>query len=209
MSRIDWTVSSIQKKYNVSRETMEKIECYVNHLLEWQTRLNLIGNSTIASIWSRHILDSLQLVTHIPRDFKALIDIGTGAGLPGFVLAIYFADQSKEVYLVDSNKKKCSFLDFVSVKCDVPVVVLPERIESLSIKDKVRADIITARAFSSIENIINLSKPYTKRQTKYLLQRGATAKDELSKLNISSIVNMVYHKSILDEESYILDFECN
>ena len=141
MSGIDWTASSIQKKYNVSRETMEKIECYVNHLLEWQTRLNLIGNSTIASIWSRHILDSLQLVTHIPRDFKALIDIGTGAGLPGFVLAIYFADQSKEVYLVDSNKKKCSFLDFVSVKCDVPVVVLPERIESLSIKDKVRAAI--------------------------------------------------------------------
>ena len=209
MSRIDWTASSIQKKYNVSRETMEKIECYVNHLLEWQTRLNLIGNSTIGSIWSRHILDSLQLVTHIPRDFKTLIDIGTGAGLPGFVLAIYFADQSKEVYLVDSNKKKCSFLDFVSVKCDVPVVVLPERIESLSIKDKVRADIITARAFSSIENIINLSKPYTKRQTKYLLQRGATTKDELSKLNISSIVNIVYYKSILDEESYILDFECN
>lgn len=209
MSVKEWTADKIKNQYNVSRETMEKIECYVNHLLEWQTRLNLIGNSTIGSIWSRHILDSLQLVTHLPSDFKVLIDIGSGAGLPGFVLAIYFADQSKEIYLVDSNKKKCSFLNFVSVKCDVPVVVLAERIESLSIKGKVKADIITARAFSGIENIINLSAPYAKPQTKYLLQRGATAKAELSKLNISSMMNMVYHKSILNEESYILEFECN
>jgi|TARA_B110000444_G_C18851256_1_gene605832 16S rRNA (guanine527-N7)-methyltransferase len=203
----DWTSKDIREKYNVSRETMEKLDCYVTHLLEWQNRFNLIGNSTVDNIWGRHVLDSLQLMTYIPKDFKVLIDIGTGAGLPGFILAIYFAESNKDIYLVDSSKKKCSFLNFVSVKCDTPVIVLPERIENLSIKGKIKADIITARAFSGIDNILKLSKPYISPQTKYLLQRGAKAKTELAKLNISSLMNIVYHNSILDKDSYIIDFE--
>ena len=164
-------INLIERDYNVSRETISKLEIYADCLIEWQSKFNLIGKSTINSLWHRHILDSIQLVSAIPEDFQSLMDIGTGAGLPGFILAIYYNELGKDIYLVDSNKKKCTFLDHAAKRCNVDVKIYAERLQDLAVKDSFKVDVITARAFASIDNIMSLSGPYAHKKTKYLLQR--------------------------------------
>ena len=200
-------INLIERDYNVSRETISKLEIYAECLIEWQSKFNLIGKSTINSLWHRHILDSIQLVSTIPEDFQSLMDIGTGAGLPGFILAIYYNQLGKEIYLVDSNKKKCAFLEHVASKCNVDVRICAERLQDLTVKDSFKVDIITARAFASIDSIISLSKPYAHKKTKYLLQKGVNAKSELTNAKISSKLRVEFIDSITQENSYILNIE--
>ena len=201
----DLVIEQININYNVSRETIDKIDRYVECLLEWQKKFNLIGKSTIENVWERHILDSIQLLKFLPKNYTTLMDIGTGAGLPGFILAICEGEE-KDIYLVDSNKKKCSFLEHVARECDVRVSILPERIENINI-GAAKIDIITARAFSSIDNIFRLTKPYIHGKSKYLLQKGINAKTELTNSKISSQLNVKYISSVTNKEAFILDIE--
>lgn len=200
-------INLIERDYNVSRETISKLETYAECLIEWQSKFNLIGKSTINSLWHRHILDSIQLVSKIPEDFQSLMDVGTGAGLPGFILAIYYNQQGKDIYLVDSNKKKCSFLDHVATRCKVDVKIHAERLQDLALKDSFKVDVITARAFASIDNIMSISRPYAHEKTKYLLQKGVNAKSELTNAKISSKLRVEFIKSITQENAYILNIE--
>ena len=200
-------INLIERDYNVSRETISKLEIYAECLIEWQSKFNLIGKSTINSLWHRHILDSIQLVSTIPEDFQSLMDIGTGAGLPGFILAIYYNELGKDIYLVDSNKKKCTFLDHVATRCNVDVKIYGERLQDLAVKDSFKVDVITARAFASIDNIMSLSRPYSHKKTKYLLQKGVNAKSELTNAKISSKLRVEFINSVTQENSYILNIE--
>ena len=200
-------INLIERDYNVSRETISKLEIYADCLIEWQSKFNLIGKSTINSLWHRHILDSIQLVSTIPEDFQSLMDIGTGAGLPGFILAIYYNQLGKDIYLVDSNKKKCTFLDYVATRCNVDVKIYAERLQDLAVKDSFKVDVITARAFASIDNIMSLSRPYSHKKTKYLLQKGVNAKSELTNAKISSKLRVELINSVTQENSYILNIE--
>lgn len=200
-------INLIERDYNVSRETISKLEIYADCLIEWQSKFNLIGKSTINSLWHRHILDSIQLVSAIPEDFQSLMDIGTGAGLPGFILAIYYNQLGKDIYLVDSNKKKCTFLDYVATRCNVDVKIYAERLQDLAVQDSFKVDVITARAFASIDNIMSLSRPYTHKKTKYLLQKGVNAKSELTNAKISSKLRVEFINSVTQENSYILNIE--
>ena len=200
-------INLIERDYNVSRETISKLEIYAECLIEWQSKFNLIGKSTINSLWHRHILDSIQLVSTIPEDFQSLMDIGTGAGLPGFILAIYYNELGKDIYLVDSNKKKCTFLDHAAKRCNVDVKIYAERLQDLAVKDSFKVDVITARAFASIDNIMSLSRPYSHKKTKYLLQKGVNAKSELTNAKISSKLRVELINSVTQENSYILNIE--
>ena len=200
-------INLIERDYNVSRETISKLEIYADCLIEWQSKFNLIGKSTINSLWHRHILDSIQLVSAIPEDFQSLMDIGTGAGLPGFILAIYYNQLGKDIYLVDSNKKKCTFLDYVATRCNVDVKIYAERLQDLAVQDSFKVDVITARAFASIDNIMSLSRPYSHKKTKYLLQKGVNAKSELTNAKISSKLRVEFINSVTQENSYILNIE--
>ena len=200
-------INLIERDYNVSRETINKLEIYADCLIEWQSKFNLIGKSTINSLWHRHILDSIQLVSAIPEDFQSLMDIGTGAGLPGFILAIYYNQLGKDIYLVDSNKKKCTFLDYVATRCNVDVKIYAERLQDLAVPDSFKVDVITARAFASIDNIMSLSRPYAHKKTKYLLQKGVNAKSELTNSKISSKLRVEFINSVTQENSYILNIE--
>ena len=200
-------INFIERDYNVSRETISKLEIYAECLIEWQSKFNLVGKSTINSLWHRHILDSIQLVRTIPEDFQSLLDIGTGAGLPGLILAIYYNQLGKDIYLVDSNKKKCTFLDYVATRCNVDVKIYAERLQDLAVKDSLKVDVITARAFASIDNIMSLSRPYAHKKTKYLLQKGVNAKSELTNAKISSKLRVELINSVTQENSYILNIE--
>ncbi|MBL6623744.1 MAG: 16S rRNA (guanine(527)-N(7))-methyltransferase RsmG [Rhizobiales bacterium] len=201
----DLVIEQIINNYNVSRETIDKIELYVECLLDWQNKFNLIGKSTIENVWERHILDSIQLLKLLPKNYSHLMDIGTGAGLPGFIIAICEGEE-KDIYLVDSNKKKCSFLKHVAHECNIRVKIYADRIENMDI-GTTKIDVITARAFSSIDNIIRLTKPYIHSKTKYLLQKGINAKTELTNSKISSQLNVKYVSSITNKDAYILDIE--
>ena len=201
----DLVIEQIKINYNVSRETIDKIDHYVECLLDWQKKFNLIGKSTIENVWERHVLDSIQLLKLLPKNYTTLMDVGTGAGLPGFILAICEGEE-KDIYLVDSNKKKCSFLEYVAHECDVRVSILPERIENINI-GTAKIDIITARAFSSIDNIFRLTKPYIHGKSKYLLQKGINAKTELTNSKISAQLNVKYISSVTNRDAFILDIE--
>ena len=98
---------------NVSRETMERLKIYQKLLEEWQKKINLVSSSTLPSLWKRHFEDSLQLLPYLPEKKGSIIDLGTGAGFPGLVLAIVLPEKLK-VTLVESDFKKCLFLETVS-----------------------------------------------------------------------------------------------
>lgn len=144
---------------DVSRETMERLHCYLDLLLKWQKAMNLVGPSTLADPWRRHFLDSGQLLAFLPADVKVVLDVGTGAGFPGLVLAIMAQGRGRplDVHLVESTLKKTRFLAEVARSTQTPVQIRRSRIEALS---PFPVDVITARAFAPLARIFHLVGPF-------------------------------------------------
>lgn len=134
-------------KYNVSRETLDKFEIYKNLLVKWQNALNIVSRGTLETFWNRHILDSLQIIDKIQG--KTVLDVGSGGGFPGMVLAICGDFQ---VTCVDSDSKKMLFLEEVARLTDTKVKILTSRIEDLS----ENFDTICARGFAPLKKLIFL-----------------------------------------------------
>ena len=138
---------------NVSRETFSKLENYVALLQKWNQRINLVGKSTEAEIWQRHIDDALQLIPHIPS-VKTLADLGSGAGLPGIVIGI--ARPEIAVTLIEQDQRKAAFLQEVYAKLELPnVTVLNKNIHTVSEKFA----FITARALASLSELFTMALP--------------------------------------------------
>ena len=143
--------------YNVSRETKEKIEAYKTLVLEWNCKLNLISKSSVEHIWERHILDSVQLYKYIRPTDKILLDLGSGAGFPGMVLAIMAEQLNPElsINLVESIGKKTLFLNAVKNELKLNVNILHDRIENIKMKN---VDVITSRALAALSKLLDYSK---------------------------------------------------
>lgn len=142
---------------HVSRETQGALEQYHALLLKWQERINLISPTTIPDAWSRHFVDSIQVLPLIPKGAKTLYDLGSGAGFPGMILAMARSDLS--VTLVESDAKKCAFLQTVSRETGTKVSVANERIEKAA--ERLAApDVITARALASLESLFSYCYPW-------------------------------------------------
>jgi 16S rRNA (guanine527-N7)-methyltransferase len=151
----------------VSRETVERLDRFVELLLTWQRTTNLIAPSTVRRLWTRHVADSLQLLDLAP-DARVWVDLGSGGGFPGLVLACALASKpGAMVHLVESNTRKAAFLREAQRVTGSPAVVHAVRIENLgeSLRDPV--DVVTARALASLTKLYDYSAP--------LLERGATA----------------------------------
>lgn len=152
----------------LDNEKKTQLSSYVNLLEKWNQTHNLIGKSTRAAIWERHILDSAQLypfVTHAAKG--AVVDVGSGAGLPGLVLAILgIAD----MHLVESNHKKVIFLREMSHKLNVPVRIHATRIEALP---PFPASVITSRATADLAQLIEYSIPFLSDKTLCIFPKGA------------------------------------
>jgi 16S rRNA (guanine527-N7)-methyltransferase len=164
-------------EFDVPRGTMEKLDRYVALLTEWQRRFNLVGPSTLPVVWDRHIRDSAQLLALPPSEYraKAWLDIGSGAGFPGLVLAALGVSR---VHLVESIAKKAGFLEAVSEALELTAVVSVEncRIESLP---AFPAGVITARACASLTQLFDWGLRFAARSTIWLLPKGASVADEL------------------------------
>jgi 16S rRNA (guanine527-N7)-methyltransferase len=157
----------------VSRETIEKFSIYQKLLTEYNQKFNLIGASTIPLIAERHFLDSAQLLYHIDKN-KTLVDVGTGAGFPGLVLAIL---GYQLVTLVESSHKKCEFLKIVSRETTTPVQILCGRIEDY--KECVFENVVS-RAVAPIKKILDLTKGIRTFETTYYLLKGEKGEKEVT-----------------------------
>src|SRR6202012_3891299 len=142
---------------SVSRETLERLEALVGILARWQKTINLIGKGTLDDVWTRHILDSAQLLPLLPPEAKTLTDLGSGAGFPGLVLAALRPDL--DVVLVEADARKAAFLGEAGRKMGLPKQpkLLIGRIESLK---PAKADVVTARALAPLTKLLLWAEPY-------------------------------------------------
>jgi 16S rRNA (guanine527-N7)-methyltransferase len=141
-------------KENVSRETFEKLGIYVDLLLKWQKAVNLVSRETLDDVWNRHVLDSLQLVSYVSGE--KVLDVGSGGGFPGMVLAI---TGKFSVTCVDSDRKKMLFLSEVARLTETPVNLITSRIEDVQAKD---FDTMCARGFSDLSHLIMITHQFAK-----------------------------------------------
>lgn len=146
---------------------------------KWQKAVNLVSAGSLNQIWERHILDSAQLYPLIPSTARVLVDLGSGGGFPGLVLAVLnYVNKGSltDIYLIESDSKKCVFLTEAARELGVPVHILNERIEHVQ---GIQADVITARALTTIEQLMTYSKPFLKETTQLLLLKGKSVAAEI------------------------------
>jgi 16S rRNA (guanine527-N7)-methyltransferase len=176
--------------FDVSAETVARLDLFVDLLLTWQRRTNLIAPSTIPSLWTRHVADSLQLLDlgkvgpagASPATPRVWLDLGSGGGFPGIVLACALADvPGAQVHLVDSNLKKAAFLREAIRETKAPGIVHAVRIEELApALDAIAVDRVTARALAPLPDLLEMIAPFVKKGAKALLLKGQDLDRELT-----------------------------
>ena len=169
------TPDAFQSLTGVSRETRGRFETYAGLLVKWQKAINLVGPKTLGDVWRRHFLDSAQLWSLIPAGARTLVDLGSGAGLPGLVLALL---GFPEVHLVESDQRKAVFLRESARELGLKVTVHAVRAERVTDLD---ADVVTARALAPLEDLIALAAPFWRvRRGCGLFLKGAESSRELT-----------------------------
>ena len=189
---------------NVSRETFEKFVVFEKTLIKWQNSINLISKNSIDDIWIRHFLDSAQLYK-ITKNFNGnIVDFGTGAGFPGLILAMM---GHKNIHLVESDQKKCTFLREVAMITETDVTIHNKRIENLEFFD---VELVVARALAPLNKLIDYTEAFTKKSLvsqnlpKMLFLKGNSFQKEILQLNKSELFSIQEFESITDKFSKIL-----
>jgi len=191
--------------YDVSRETMEKLSIYEKLIIEGQKKFNLIGKSTLGSIWLRHFADSaklLKILKEVCQNSEGkvlnLLDVGSGAGFPGVVLSIMTNAEKIpiKVALADSNRKKSLFLKSIKKELGVSYTVVNKRSENINQK----FEIITARAVTSVKTFLDLNHNLIKKESILVLFKGRTWKEEVkeSKKKWKFELNVVKNNILID-----------
>lgn len=168
----------VRAAYDVSRETMAALDIYVAQLARWQTVKNLVGPSTLAEVWSRHVADALQLLSLAP-EARHWVDIGSGAGIPGLILAIAGKERGLRVTLVESNSRKCAFLSEAARLTGAPAEIRNGRIEAI-LPTVTDAEIVCARALASLDQLLEWTAPMLKSGTTGLFPKGRDVQAELT-----------------------------
>jgi len=164
----------------VSRETEARLDRYVDLLLEWQAKTNLVAPSTLPNLWTRHIADSLQLLALAPAA-KVWVDLGSGGGFPGVVLACALAETSGSmVHLVERNAKKAAFLREALRVTSARGVVHRAGIRDTVDRITGRADCVTARAVAPLNQLIGFAEPLVRKGAKALFLKGQDVEAELT-----------------------------
>lgn len=188
----------------MEKDITEKLKIYQDLLLKWQPKINLVSSSTLDNAWERHFEDSAQIAGFIPKEAKKLVDLGSGAGFPGLVLAIMRPDI--DVSLIESDQKKCSFLKTVSRETGICVTVHNDRIEDVS--HETEPDVVTARALASLKGLFEYCKSWiiTNPKITLIFMKGAKADIELEELAKSWTYDCRTFVSKTDENAKILVF---
>lgn len=191
------------RERSVSRETRERLDIYEGLLLKWSKVKNLVGPSTLGDIWERHFRDCLQLRMIAPNAMK-WVDLGSGAGLPGLVIAASLAESpGAVVHLIESDGRKCAFLREAIRATNVPARVHHGRIEDV-LRSFPQVEVVTARALAPMKQLIAFSASLLKGGAEGLFLKGQDYSAELTDLGRDDRFDINVIPSVTDPRSRIV-----
>lgn len=187
----------------VSRETLDRLEAFEAEFRKWAARINLAAPSTLATLWSRHILDSAQLLPLAPKA-TAWLDLGSGGGFPGAIVAILLMERENgRIELVESNNKKAAFLKSVLGSLGAPAIVHVCRIED-AVRRVGKTQIVTARALAPLPRLLELAEPWLGTGATGLFHKGRDYAPEIAESRDAWRFDLIEHRSRIDPASRIL-----
>lgn len=190
----------------VSRETVERLDAFVELFLRWQRAVQLVANSTLAQLWTRHIADSLQLLALAPNA-KIWADLGSGGGFPGLVVAIALKEKpGAKVHLIESDQRKSAFLREAARTLDLPAMIHVKRIEDVA-EPFPGLEIVSARALAPMPELLEIARPFLKDGAKGLFMKGANVDNELTDATKSWSIKSTIVPSKTDSEGRIVIVE--
>lgn len=195
------TPEALARELDVSRETLDRLATYVELLHRWQRAVNLVGSSTLDDPWRRHVLDSAQLFAYLPTPTRTLVDLGSGAGFPGMVLAILGV---AGVHLIEADRRKASFLAEVARVTATDVMVHAVRIEAMR---SFAADVITARGLAPLPRLLELAEPFVTASSVCLFLKGGSVASELTRTARSWHMNAKTWPSRSDARGVVLQLK--
>ena len=189
----------------VSRETITSLKMYEKMLIEGNKSLNLIGKSTINNIWERHFLDSFQAIDFIDKNDSRLVDLGSGAGFPGLVLALAFKDRKLplKMKLIEKSPKKVKFLEKIIKELNLDVEVRSQNV--FDEKIKLNEDVFVARAFKPLGIILQLIHSKARNWKKIIIYLGKTGKAELLQASKNWDIKYKQRVSVTSSDSIIIE----
>lgn len=188
---------------DVSRETIEKLEKFADITRKWNPSINLVAKSTIPDLWNRHILDSVQLYQYAPIEPRKWLDIGSGGGFPGIVMAVIAAEKSPKTSFVfiESDQRKSTFLRSAVRELGLTVTVIASRIEETEAQ---HADVVSARALSALAELFPLINRHLVAGGTAILPKGRTFQTEIDAAMTDWHFDVQAHQSMTDEEAHVL-----
>ncbi|TGQ74600.1 MAG: 16S rRNA (guanine(527)-N(7))-methyltransferase RsmG [Mesorhizobium sp.] len=188
----------------VSRETFDRLVAFEQMFQKWNRSINLVAQSTAGEVWQRHILDSAQL-WRIEAGAQRWVDIGSGGGFPGLVMAFLLAERDgTSIDLVESNRKKASFLQTVIGQFNLPARVVARRIDD-SYAFVFQPQIVTARALASLSDLLGLASPWLTAGARGLFHKGRDYRAEVQESVNRWAFDLVEHPSVTDPQGVILE----
>jgi 16S rRNA (guanine527-N7)-methyltransferase len=189
---------------NVSRETLDALEAYRILLTKWAGQINLVGPSTLAHFWERHALDSAQLLPIFGDNVSSLVDFGSGAGLPGLIVARLLKDHmpTSHVTLVELSAKRCGFLREAARTLGVSVTILQKPLETVVVS---KVDVVTARAFAPLEKLLAYAHPWAQLGSRIVFLKGGDVQSEINQASTNWSFQSRLTKSLTDSRGCILE----
>jgi 16S rRNA (guanine527-N7)-methyltransferase len=184
----------------VSRETLEQLQRYAEILADWNSRHNLVSVASMKDVWRRHFWDSAQIADLIPKSARTVVDLGSGAGFPGLVLAIMRPEL--RITMIEATGKKCRFLRAVADELGLAVEVRHQRIEDTPHES---FDVITARACAPLEQLLSYAQRFWGKGTRAFLHKGQNLALELTEAHKSWSIQAEQHSSRSDPSGIILE----
>ncbi len=198
-------ISALGGVVDVSRETGEKLERFVALVRKWQAVDNLVAPLTLPVIWKRHVADSAQLVRIFPES-RIWLDLGSGAGFPGIVLAILLSESPGGfVHLVESNQRKSTFLRQAIRETGAQADVHPGRVESVLADWRLPVDMVGARALAPLGRLFNLAEPLLSNGVPAAFHKGQDFGREIEEASKSWDFDLIKHNSLVDKGGMILE----
>ncbi|HWV83710.1 MAG TPA: 16S rRNA (guanine(527)-N(7))-methyltransferase RsmG [Hyphomicrobiaceae bacterium] len=193
------------RAFDVSRETIDKLGIYVSLLSQWQKRINLVANATLPEVWHRHVADSAQLVALAPPKPRLWLDLGSGGGFPGLVVAIMLHGAGTRVILVESDRRKAAFLAEVARQTGTSVEIQTVRIEQMATQGMLApVEVVSARALAPLVRLISLSLPFFGDDTVGIFPKGRGAESEVADARAAWAFDVETIPSLTDEAARIV-----
>ena len=192
-------ISILKNQLNFNEKSISDIKIFIDELLRANKKHNFISKSTENLIWHRHVLDSAQLVKFINFSKGSLSDLGSGAGFPGLILALFSKNYDFHVKLYEKSPVKRAFLEQVSARLSLKIEICANVYEGT-----IDTNYIVSRAFKKFESIIQVSREIAKKSHKLIILKGQNAQEDLKKASIKGKYNYKLENSITNEDSKII-----